>query len=70
VTALIGSSQTCSLTAPWVYDRTKLLENRAPQSLAFTCQYIKDNGLGGIMMYFLESDHSSTMLPNAATGMG
>jgi GH18 family chitinase len=38
-------------------------------SLADKRQYIKDKGLGGIMMYSLEADDPTTTLTDAATGM-
>jgi GH18 family chitinase len=36
-------------------------------SLADKRQYIKDKGLGGIMMYSLEADDADSTLLNAAT---
>jgi GH18 family chitinase len=53
----------------WVYDGTNFWSIETPASLAFKRQYIKDKGLGGIMMYSLEADDSSSTLLHAATGL-
>lgn len=52
----------------WVYDGSNFWSIETPETLAMKRQYIADLGLGGIMMYSLEADDSSSTLLNAATG--
>ncbi|MFJ6217200.1 glycosyl hydrolase family 18 protein [Streptomyces sp. NPDC092296] len=54
----------------WVYDGTDFWSIESPLSLAYKRQYIKNKGLGGVMMYSLEADDSTSTLLNAATGYG
>ncbi|WP_073809098.1 glycosyl hydrolase family 18 protein [Kitasatospora sp. CB01950] len=54
----------------WIYDGTNFWSIETPDSLADKRQYIKTMGLGGVMIYSLDGDDSSSTLLNAATGMG
>jgi GH18 family chitinase len=52
----------------WIYDGTNFWSIDTPDSLTDKRQYIKDNNLGGVMMYSLEADDANSTLLNAATG--
>ncbi|MYS86607.1 glycoside hydrolase [Streptomyces sp. SID5474] len=54
----------------WIHDGTNFWSIETPDSLADKRQYIKNLGLGGVMIYSLDADDPSTTLLNAATGMG
>jgi GH18 family chitinase len=54
----------------WIYDGTNFWSIETPTSLAYKRQYIQQMGLGGVMMYSLEADDSSSTMLNAATGSG
>jgi GH18 family chitinase len=53
----------------WIYDGTNFYSTETPFSLAVKRQYIQQMNLGGVMMYSLEADDSSSTLLNAATGL-
>jgi GH18 family chitinase/glycerophosphoryl diester phosphodiesterase len=52
----------------WVYDGTNFYGLEVPYSLQYKLAYINKMGLGGVMMFSLEDDDSSSSLFNAATG--
>jgi GH18 family chitinase len=52
----------------WAYDGSNFYTIESPESLKAKRQYIKAKGLGGVMMYSLEADDSSSTLLKAATG--
>ncbi len=52
----------------WIYDGTDFWSIETPAPLAEKRQYIQQMNLGGVMMYSLEADDSSSTLLDAATG--
>ncbi|RBP86239.1 GH18 family chitinase [Cytobacillus firmus] len=49
----------------WIYDGSNFFSLETPETLLYKRQYIKDKGLGGVMIYSLENDPSTKLLNNA-----
>lgn len=56
--------------ASWIYDGTNFYTGDTPQSIAAKTTYIKNNGLGGAMMFSLDGeDPGDTLLNAIANGL-
>lgn len=55
--------------ASWIYDGTNFYTGDTPQSIAAKTTDIKNNGLGGAMMFSLDADPSDTLLNAIANGL-
>jgi GH18 family chitinase len=70
---LITSSDTyydSDSESSWIYNGNNFWSIETPASLEVKRQYVQNRGLGGVMMYSLEADDSSSTLLKAATGLG
>src|SRR5690349_10898011 len=54
----------------WFHDGANFWSIETPDSPADKRPYIKNLGLGGVMIYSLDADDAMSTLLNAATGMG
>ncbi|MET0498011.1 MAG: glycoside hydrolase family 18 protein [Steroidobacteraceae bacterium] len=52
----------------WLYDGSNFYGLEVPHSLRYKLEYVKQKGLGGIMIYSLEDDDADSTLFKAATG--
>ncbi len=48
--------------APWLFDGTTLITYDDPVSLGYKCEYIIQEGLGGIMFWQLGGDYESILV--------